>query len=71
MKQLRGRAASIECWLFENSPYAAALRRCGYLGRRRRRQLTDEAIGVPLSEVEFLSGKSIAAHLSLGDMDYV
>lgn len=69
--QLRSSAPTIECWLFENNPYARALRSCGFLGRRRRRQLTYEAVGVPVSEIEFLSDRSTVAHLSLGDMDYV
>jgi hypothetical protein len=70
-RRLRGQAPLIECWLFSNSPYLRGLQRAGFLGSRRRRQPTFEAVGVPVEEVEFLSGKSIKAHLSLGDMDWV
>jgi GNAT superfamily N-acetyltransferase len=69
--QLRGRASVIECWLFENHPYVPALRSCGFLGRRRRRQLTYEAVAVPLSEIEMLSKKSMVGHLTLGDIDII
>jgi hypothetical protein len=69
--QLRGRVPVIECWLFENHPYAATLNSCGFLGRRHRRQLTYEAVAVPLSEIELLSDKSSVAHLSVGDIDIV
>ena len=70
-RELRGKASVIECWLFDNSPYLPGLQRAGFLGSRRRRQPTFEAVGVQVEEVEFLSGKSIKAHLSLGDMDWV
>jgi hypothetical protein len=70
-RRLRGQAPRVECWLFDNGPYAAALVSAGFLGRRNRRQLTYEAVGVPVEEIEFLSGPSIRAHLSVGDMDWV
>jgi GNAT superfamily N-acetyltransferase len=69
--ELRPRVSTIECWLFDNSPYLTPLEACGFVGTRHRRQLTYEAVGVPVEEVEFLSGQSIKAHLSLGDMDWV
>ncbi len=70
--QLRGAGvATIECWLFENHPYVATLKSRGFLGRRRRRQLTYEAVAVPVGEIEFLSDRSTVAHLSLGDLDFV
>ena len=69
--QLRGAAPAIECWLFEHHPYVPALQSCGFLGRRRRRQLTYEAVGVLQSEIEVLSDTSTVAHLSVGDIDIV
>lgn len=61
----------IECWLFENHPYAATLDSCGFLGRRHRRQLTYEAVAVAPSEIELLSDTSTVGHLAVGDIDIV
>lgn len=71
VSRLDRHASSIECRVFENSPFVPALESVGFLGQRNPHQLTYEAVGIPVEEVEFLSGPSIKAHLSLGDMDWL
>lgn len=71
-EQLRSAGVgTAECWLFQHHPYVAALRSCGFLGRRRRGHLSYKPVAVAASEIEFLGDKSTAAHLSVGDMDWV
>lgn len=63
--------AAAECWLMANHPYAPVLSNAGFLGRRMREPPTFEPMSVPEREMTFLSGRDIAVHLTVGDMDII
>jgi len=65
-------AATVECLIAADHPYRAILSRCGFVGRRRRKDLF--AI-VPLraspGQLAFLQRPGLRLHLMLGDSDTV
>lgn len=72
MRRLRSTgAAAAMCWLPSHHPYAAALRRAGFIDSRRDTGVLVRPLRLPPTEAEALSDPRTRFHLTHGDTDVV
>jgi hypothetical protein len=70
MARLRG-AGLVECWLARRHPYRPALRRAGFVPRRRTAPLEFVAGGTGAFDISLVADPTTLHHLTMGDTDAV